>query len=70
MLENMAQDIATAKVLMEALSPAAAAGEKGSKRPQTVEVRTLNIRVGLPQEDYPDQENMLVDLAHIMQVGA
>ena len=60
------QDIPTAKVLIEALSPAPAPTGK-AKRPQ-VEVRTLNIRVGLPQEDYPDQENMLVDLAQIMQV--
>ena len=59
-----AQDIPTAKVLIEALSPAPTG--KAARRP--VEVRTLNIRVGLPQEDYPDQENMLVDLAQIMQV--
>ena len=61
-----AQDIPTAKVLIEALSPAPSPTGKAARRP--VEVRTLNIRVGLPQEDYPDQENMLVDLAQIMQV--
>ena len=61
-----AQDIPTAKLLIEALSPAPSPTGKAARRP--VEVRTLNIRVGLPQEDYPDQENMLVDLAQIMQV--
>ena len=60
------QDIPTAKVLIEALSPAPSPNGKTGRPP--VEVRTLNIRVGLPQEDYPDQENMLVDLAQIMQV--
>ncbi len=28
---------------------------------------TLSIRVGLPQEDYPSQEEMLLGLAHVMQ---
>ena len=60
------QNIPTAKVLIEALSPAPSPTAKAKRPP--VEVRTLNIRVGLPQEDYPDQENMLVDLAQIMQV--
>ena len=60
------QDIPTAKVLIEALSPAPSPTGKAKRPP--VEVRTLNIRVGLPHEDYPDQENMLVDLAQIMQV--
>ena len=60
------QDIPTAKVLIEALSPAPSPNGKARRPP--VEVRTLNIRVGLPQEDYPDQENMLMDLAQIMQV--
>ena len=60
------QNIPTAKVLIEALSPAPSPTGKAKRPP--VEVRTLNIRVGLPQEDYPDQENMLVDLAQIMQV--
>jgi hypothetical protein len=58
------KNIATAKMLIEALATTAARPEMKGK---TVEVRTVNIRVGLPQDEYPDQENMLMDLAQIMQ---
>ncbi len=63
------KNIATAKLLIEALATTALANSdaesseasrprrrlNGGSSAPAVEMRTLNIRVGLPQDDYPDQ---------------
>ncbi len=49
------KDIRSAEALVEGL-------------PSCDTLGTLSIRVGLPQEEYPNQEQMLLGLAHVMQV--